>query len=67
MVAIRAYHEQDAPTVGRLIADTYGAFNLSFVPPRERAPFLGPFQHAGSLEAAHQAAIARAIRSQVVL
>jgi GNAT superfamily N-acetyltransferase len=67
MIAIRAYHERDAPTVGRLIADTYGAFNLSFVPPRERAPFLGPFQYAGSQEEAHRAAIARAIRSQVVL
>jgi predicted N-acetyltransferase YhbS len=66
MITIRAYHEQDAPTVGRLIADTYGAFNLSFVPPRERAPFLGPFQYADSSEEQHRAAIARAIRSQVV-
>jgi GNAT superfamily N-acetyltransferase len=66
MIVIRPYHEQDAPTVGRLIADTYSAFNLSFVPSRERGPFLGPFQHAYSPEGAHRKAIARVIQAEVV-
>ena len=66
MITIRPYHESDAPSVGRLIADTYGEFNLSFAPPGERGPFLGPFQHARSPDRAHQDAIARTIRSEMV-
>jgi hypothetical protein len=45
MIAIRAYRPGDAQTVGQLIADTYSAFNLSLLPPAERAPFLGPLRH----------------------
>jgi GNAT superfamily N-acetyltransferase len=66
MTTIRAYRESDAASVGRLIADTYSEFNLSFAPPAERGPFLGPFQHARSPEQAHQEAIARTIRSEMV-
>ena len=66
MITIRPYHESDAPSVGRLIADTYGEFNLSFAPPGERGPFLGPFQHARSPDRAHQDAIARTICSEMV-
>ena len=66
MITIRPYREGDAQSVGRLIADTYGEFTLSFVPPGERGPFLGPFQHARSPDGAHQEAIARAIRSEMV-
>jgi len=65
--AIRRYREGDAQSVGQLIAETYEEFNLSFAPPEERGAFLGPFQHAGSPEKAHQEAIARALRSEVVL
>jgi GNAT superfamily N-acetyltransferase len=65
-VTIRDYREDDAHMVGELIADTYGEFNLSFLPPAERGPFLGPFQHAGSPDQAHQEAIARVIRSEMV-
>jgi GNAT superfamily N-acetyltransferase len=67
IITIRDYCEGDARDVGVLIADTYGAFNLSFAPPAERGALLGPFQHARSPEKAHQEAIARAIRSEVVL
>jgi GNAT superfamily N-acetyltransferase len=65
-IAIRAYHENDALSVGRLIADTYGEYNLDFLPIEARAPLLGPFQHAYSPDRAHQEAIARVIRSEVV-
>jgi len=40
MITIRCYQESDAESVGRLIADTYGEFNLSYMPPEERGPFL---------------------------
>lgn len=63
---IRDYRENDAPSVGRLIADTYGEYNLAFLPADSRGPFLGPFRHARSPEPAHQAAIAQAIRSEMV-
>jgi GNAT superfamily N-acetyltransferase len=66
MITIRRYLEADAQSVGQLIADTYGAFNLSFASPAERGRFLGPFQHARSPERAHQEAIARVIRSEMV-
>ncbi len=66
MITIVAYQENDAETVGRLIADTYGEFNLSFASPEDRALMLGPFQHAYSADKAHQEAIARVIRSEWV-
>lgn len=66
MLTIRPYRDEDAESVGQVIADTYGKFNLSFVPPEERAPFLGPFQYARSHQDAHREAIARTIRSAMV-
>jgi predicted N-acetyltransferase YhbS len=66
MITIRPYHESDAQSVGQLIADTYGEFNLSSASPEDRALFLGPFRHARSPEKAHQGAIARALRSEMV-
>jgi GNAT superfamily N-acetyltransferase len=66
MVTIRDYRENDAQAVGQLIADTYSQFNLSFASPEERARLLGPFQHARSPEPAHQEAIARTIRSEMI-
>jgi len=66
MVTIRHYRDQDAASVGRLIADTYSKFNLSFVPPEKRSLFLGPFQHARSQEESHKAAIAQVIRAAMV-
>jgi GNAT superfamily N-acetyltransferase len=61
MITIRNY------SVGKLIADTYSEFNLSFVPPEELGSFLGPFQYAKSKEKAHQEAIAKVIKSAIVL
>ncbi len=66
MITIREYCESDAVSVGRLIADTYTEFNLSFATPEQRAAFLGPFQHARSEEKAHQAAIAGVLRAAMV-
>jgi len=66
MIRIRPYRESDANSVGRLIADTYGKFNLSFAPPEQRGLFLGPFRHARSPEKSHQEAIAQVIKSAMV-
>ncbi|MCP4540559.1 MAG: GNAT family N-acetyltransferase [Chloroflexi bacterium] len=67
MITIRDYLESNAKNVGILIADTYGEFNLSFVPPEERIPFLGPFQYARSLDKSHQEAISQVISAPMVL
>ena len=66
MIIIRDYRESDADFVGKLIADTYGEFNLSFAPPEQRNAFLGPFQYARSSEKSHQEAIAKVIRAAMV-
>jgi GNAT superfamily N-acetyltransferase len=66
-VEIRAYREADAGAVGRLIADTFGEFNLSSVAAEQRDSLLGPFLYARSPDPDHQAAIARAIQSEIVL
>ncbi len=63
---IRHYRESDAAHVGRLIADTYRQFNLTFASPEEQRLLLGPFQHAYSEERAHQEAIAQVIRASMV-
>ena len=63
---IRWYRDADAQALGRLIADTYGEFNLSSFPAEQRDLLLGPFRHARSLDKDHQAAIAQAIRSEMV-
>ena len=66
MIILRPYCESDAPSVGRLIADTFSAFNLAYASPEERDLLLGPFGHARSPEPYHQAAIAEAIRAEMV-
>ena len=66
MISIRDYCESDAPSVGRLIADTYGDLNLGFASPEEKERLLGPFRHARSLDQAHQEAIARVISASMV-
>ncbi len=66
MIHIRDYQESDAKRVGKLIADTYSAFNLSFVPAERLGAFLGPFQYADSQEKHHQDAIAEVIGSEMV-
>ena len=67
MITVRRYRESDAESVGKLIADTYGEFNLAFAPPKERALLLGPFQYAWSPEKARREAIAQVIRAPMVL
>ena len=63
---IRDYNEKDAAEVGLLIKETYGDFNLGYLSPDERAPFLGPFYYAGDGDPAHQQLIGEMIRSQFV-
>ncbi len=65
MQIIAKFREQDAVAVGRLIADTYGEFNLAFASPADRNLLLGPFAYAYSAETAHQEAIARVLRSEM--
>ena len=67
MITIRNYSENDAEEVGRLIADTYSEFNLSFTTPEERDQMLGPFRHAYSEDQAHRQAIAEILRSPILL
>ena len=63
MTIIRNYTENDAEEVGRLIADTYSEFNLSFASPEDRNLMLGPFRYAHSSDDLHQKAIAEILRS----
>ncbi|MFO7698807.1 MAG: GNAT family N-acetyltransferase [Anaerolineae bacterium] len=67
MTSIRRFGESDARIVGVLIADTYSAINLSFVPAERLGLYLGPFRHARSDEPSHREGIAAAIRSATVL
>jgi GNAT superfamily N-acetyltransferase len=66
VIAIRDYRESDAASVGRLIADTFGEFNLSYASPEDRDRLLGPFRHARSTERSHREAIAEVIRADMV-
>jgi GNAT superfamily N-acetyltransferase len=66
VITIRHYRETDAASVGKLIADTFSEFNLSFASPEERQLLLGPFFHARSREPAHREAIARVIQAAMV-
>ncbi|MEE4195906.1 MAG: GNAT family N-acetyltransferase [Anaerolineae bacterium] len=67
MVTIRLYTEEDVPGIGRLIADTYSQYNLSFLPEEHVGLFLGPFQHAYSDDPEHIQAIADVVASEIVL
>lgn len=65
MINIHHYSERDAGEVGKLIADTYREFNLSFASLEDQALMLGPFQYAYSSDKTHQAAIAEVLKSPV--
>jgi GNAT superfamily N-acetyltransferase len=67
LIVLRPYVESDAPAVGRLVADTFGAYNLGEFSPQARDALLGPFLHARSPEPAHRAAIAEALRAEIAL
>ncbi len=66
MTTIRNYQKSDAQSVGKLIADTYGDFNLTFAPPEARGPLLGPFRHARSSDKSHQEAIVQIIKAAMI-
>ena len=66
MTKIRPYQDSDSSEVGKLIAATYSAYNLAFVPAEERGAFLGPFQNADSPLPEHKDEIAETIRAQTV-
>jgi len=67
MVIIRYYTEADSVKVGKLIADVYSAYNLSFAPAEEKIKLLGPFALARSSDAQHKKAIEDAIRTETIL
>lgn len=67
VITIRPYEQEDAPSVGRLIADTFREFNLSYASPEEQELLLGPFRHAHSTDAEHQAAIVQIIQAPTIL
>lgn len=64
---VRRYREADGVEAGRLIAETFRAFNLSYASPEEQEKLLGPFRHADSTDAADREAIAALIRAPIVL
>jgi GNAT superfamily N-acetyltransferase len=64
-ISMRDYTDDDAVEAGRLVADTYGEFNLSFASPDQRILLLGPFAHARSLDEAHQREIAEVLESPI--
>ena len=65
-INIRLYQTSDAEVVGRLIAETYSEYNLSFLSVDERAPYLGPFQHSDSQEKNHKEDIEQVIQAPMV-
>ncbi|MGD8457377.1 MAG: GNAT family N-acetyltransferase [Anaerolineales bacterium] len=66
MITIRLYKKSDAVDVGRLIADTYSEYNLSFLPAENQGPYLGPFRYANSPEVIHKEAIENVIQASMV-
>jgi len=65
-VRIRQCREADVPEVGRLIATTYRAYNLSHADPDEQDRLLGPFRHAFSDDPKHQEDILAVVGSPML-
>lgn len=65
-ITIRDYTPQDSVEVGRLIADTYREFNLSFASVEDQELMLGPFRNAWSLDEEHQRAVEEILRSPIM-
>jgi GNAT superfamily N-acetyltransferase len=65
-ILVRDYQKADASSAGRLIAETYRAYNLAFLPPEEQGAYLGPFQFADSTNEIHQRDIAQALQAEMV-
>jgi 8-oxo-dGTP pyrophosphatase MutT (NUDIX family)/predicted N-acetyltransferase YhbS len=66
VIDIRDYREEDAAAVGRLIADTFRAYALSYASPEDQELLLGPFRHARSADPAHQQAIVEVLQAPMV-
>ena len=66
MITIRKYHKRDSVAVGRLIADTFQKYNLSYASPKEQQKLLGPFRYARSKSEAHRKEIAKMISASIV-
>lgn len=63
---IRQYRDDDAPAVGRLIAETFRKYNLSHAGPEEQERLLGPFRHAFSDDIGHREAVRSILRSPMI-
>lgn len=63
---IRQYREDDAPAVGRLIAETFRKYNLSHADPEEQNRLLGPFRHAFSDNPTHREAVRSILKSPML-
>jgi len=66
-MTIRSYRNADAPQVGRLIAETFRRFNLSYAAVSEQEKLLGPFRYADSSHPDHRQRIAETILAPLVL
>jgi GNAT superfamily N-acetyltransferase len=66
MLTIRKYQKKDSVAVGKLIADTFLKYNLSFASPEDQQKFLGPFRNARSKSQSHQNEIAKMISAPMV-
>jgi len=65
-MSIRNYRKEDISEVGRLIATTYRAYNLSHACPEEQDRLLGPFRHSFSDDPKHQEAIRSVVWSPML-
>ncbi|MEE9442043.1 MAG: GNAT family N-acetyltransferase [candidate division Zixibacteria bacterium] len=66
MITIRKYQKKDSVAVGKLIADTFLKYNLSYASPEEQQKLLGPFRNARSKSQSHQDEIAKLISAPMV-
>ena len=66
MITIRKYQDRDSVAVGRLIADTFQEFNLSYASPEDQQKLLGPFRHSRSRSKSHKEEIAKMISAPMV-
>lgn len=66
MITIRKYQKKDSVAVGRLIADTFKKYNLSYASTEDQQKLLGPFRHARSKSESHKKEIAEMISAPMV-
>ncbi len=66
MITIRKYQKKDSIEVGRLIADTFKKYNLSYASPEDQQKLLGPFRHARSNNESHKKGIAKILTAPMI-